>query len=395
MTHYKALYQAINKGLVGSCHDCSDGGLAVALAEKGFGGGLGLNVNLSDVPCFEVDTDLEILFSESASRLIVSINPIHAQTFEQSMKSCIVKRIGEVREDQRFIIRGLSGKVIIDEDIHALKTSWQTGFKLKRSFMPKIKALILTGYGINCEKEMFLACKTAGAEPVFVHTSVFMERSFSLNPYQFLLFSGGFSFGDELGAGKVFANMLSSSLHLKEKLLKFAEQGGCLLGICNGFQILVKLGFLPGISGLGMTQEASLTTNEHRSFENRWVDHKICDSQCVFTQGIDQLYLPIRHGEGKFVAKDTATLQKLYKNKQVALQYIQNPNGSLNDIAGICDPTGRILGMMAHPEAALFFTQLPNWTRIKEERIRKGEPLPLYGPGYKLFQNVIKYLEQN
>lgn len=261
--------------------------------------------------------------------------------------------------------------------------------------MPKVKALILTGYGINCEKEMYLACKTAGAEPVYVHTSVFLEGSFALNPYQFLLFSGGFSFGDELGAGKVFANMLSSSLHLKEKLLKFVEQGGCLLGICNGFQILVKLGFLPGISGLGVIQEASLATNEHRSFENRWVDHKICDSQCVFTQGIDKLYLPIRHGEGKFVAKDAATLQKLFQNKQVALQYIQNPNGSLNDIAGICDPTGRILGMMAHPEAALFFTQLPNWTRIKEERILKGEPLPLYGPGFKLFQNVIKFLEQN
>lgn len=254
----------------------------------------------------------------------------------------------------------------------------------------QVKALVITGCGINCEKEMAAACEIAGAETDIVHTQHLLEQKIKLNSYHFLCLPGGFSFGDELGAAKVFANRLKKSA-LMADLKEFICQGKCILGICNGFQLLVKLGILPGFSD---RQNVSLTCNDSGRFDNRWVHHRPQGNKCIFTSGLQSLYLPIRHGEGKFVACSNETLDELKHSGQIVFRYEGiNPNGSAENIAGICDPTGRVLGMMAHPEAALFFTNHPGWLRKKEEAKRKGRPLPTYGDGYLLFKNVIDYLK--
>ena len=222
----------------------------------------------------------------------------------------------------------------------------------------------------------------------------------SLEDYRMILLPGGFLFGDELGAAKAFANRISFALqqaedNLKQRLQDYVAKGNCILGICNGFQLLVKLGLLPNFFGSEGHQMVTLTNNDSCQFEARWVLHDVCPSPCVFTQGIEELYLPVRHAEGKFVTASDAVRKKLFHNHQVVLRYAvaMNPNGSVDDIAGICDQTGRVFGMMAHPEAALFATNHPQWTRQKEEAKREGKKLPEHGPGFELFRNAIRYLE--
>ncbi len=239
-----------------------------------------------------------------------------------------------------------------------------------------VKALVITGCGINCDREIGAACRAAGAEVEFVHTNKLLSETLSWEDAQLLVFPGGFSFGDELGAAKVFANRLQ---HLSEKLQQFVDNGNCILGICNGFQLLVKLGLLPGPN----KQTASLACNDTGRFECRWVHHKVLPSHCIFTQGEKSLYLPIRHGEGKFVSEET---ESLFQNRQVVMQYEHNPNGSMDSIAAICDPTGRILGMMAHPEAALYFTNDPRSTRMKQTS--------KFGSGFPIFKNAVTYLKE-
>jgi len=252
-----------------------------------------------------------------------------------------------------------------------------------------LKALIISGYGINCEKEMALACSTAGFESVLIHTQTLLTQNVNLAPFDLIVFPGGFSFGDELGAGKVFANRIayakqSEGAHLKDRLLEFVDSGKCILGICNGFQLLVKLGLLPG----------ALAHNESGRFEDRWVHHKVCSSPCVFTQGLTHLYLPVRHGEGKYISTESARVPLKYSTQEgrATQEYPYNPNGSEDAIAAVTDSTGRIFGMMAHPEAALFFTNDPRWTREREQRLRRGDPIPQYADGYALFYNVKRYL---
>ncbi|MCB1111768.1 MAG: phosphoribosylformylglycinamidine synthase I [Chlamydiales bacterium] len=268
--------------------------------------------------------------------------------------------------------------------------------------MREVNALIITGYGINCEKEMAAACEMAGARTTILHAHLLLKGRIALEDYQLLGFPGGFSFGDELGAGKAFANRLTyAEGKLKEQLREYVDNGNCILGICNGFQLLVKLGLLPG---LGNAQTLSLTGNDSGRFESRWVNHTVTASPCIFTQGIDQLYLPVRHGEGKLIAKDEETQQALEKGNHIVLKYAdnkglptqrypENPNGSPNAIAGLCDTTGRILGMMAHPEAALLYTNHPQWLRHKEQANRNRRPLPKEGPGLILFKNAIEHLK--
>jgi phosphoribosylformylglycinamidine synthase subunit PurQ / glutaminase len=280
--------------------------------------------------------------------------------------------------------------------------------------MRQFRALVLSGYGINCEHEMAKGAGLAGAEAKIVHAKEWLLGKINLLDFDFLLFPGGFAFGDELGAAKAFANRVAFSAR-QDDLFKFIDQGKCILGVCNGFQILVKLGILPGLerrsaeadlvrrsakADLKTNAEASLIRNEKGMFESRWVRQKVVPSKCVFTAGIKELYLPIRHGEGNFVIPE---LQKLWKEGRVALQYAgpdgdaakgypENPNGSSDAISGICDGTGRVLGMMPHPEAALFFTQEPGWARKKEELKRRKIPLPKYGPGFQIFKNAVDYL---
>ncbi len=265
--------------------------------------------------------------------------------------------------------------------------------------MSNIKALVLTGYGLNCDDETSYAFELAGATACRVHINSLIDGSVSLDEFQIMAFIGGFSWGDDHGAGVIQAVRMKTNIG--DKLLEFIEKGKLVIGICNGFQTLVNLGLLPGIDHDYKTRSVALTYNDCGKFRNDWVNLAInADSPCIFTKGLEQAELPIRHGEGKFYAQD-AVLNHLIANNQVALRYAMadgspangrfpfNPNGSLNDIAGICDQTGRVFGLMPHPEAFNHFTNHPNWTRLK----REGKTIHSeQTPGIRMFRNAVEYL---
>lgn len=274
--------------------------------------------------------------------------------------------------------------------------------------MNKARALVLTGYGLNCDYETDFALRKAGAESHRVHINELVKgaqvgRTVSLGNYHLLIFDGGFSWGDDHGAGVLLANRLKH--HLGEEIEAFVAAGKLIIGICNGFQALVNFGLLPGFEGNYRDRLVALSFNDCGNFRDDWVHLKGLDSSCVFTRGIRRMELPVRHGEGKFFADD-AVLKRLFDQKQVVFQYAAsqggiaegkfpyNPNGSCRDIAGICDPTGRVLGLMPHPEAYHHFTNHPDWTYLKEEYRRKGLPLPEEGLGVELFRNAMSYLKE-
>jgi phosphoribosylformylglycinamidine synthase I len=266
----------------------------------------------------------------------------------------------------------------------------------------KVKAIVLTGNGTNCEMEMAHACKLAGAEKVdIVHISELLFGEKRLSDYNFLNLPGGFLDGDDLGSAKAGANRFlhapisGESEMLIEELLKFINAGGLILGVCNGFQLMVKLGLLPALGGNFIKQSTTLTFNDSGRFEDRWVYLKAnVQSPCVFTEGIDVVYYPVRHGEGKFVPESDAILEEIEKKNLVAFQYCTvdgtttldypfNPNGSTHAIAALCSETGRLFGLMPHPEAFLHCTNHPRWTR---------ENLPEEGQGLAIFQNAVKFI---
>jgi len=250
-----------------------------------------------------------------------------------------------------------------------------------------VKALVLAGDGLNCEEETKEAFRLAGAEVEIVHILDLLEGKKKLNEFHILAFTGGFSSGDHLGSGTILANRLRTGF--EKSLLEFIDQKKLIIGICNGFQTLVRLGLLPKVCW--GVQSVSLSFNDSNRFEDRWV-HLKASSFCIWTKGIDHLYLPIRHKEGKFISFASIPSQ------QIALQYIDentgqptqtypaNPNGSDDAIAGICDPSGRIFGLMPHPEAFLFRYQHPTWMR---------QLLPEKGEGLKIFQNAIEYVNNS
>ena len=277
--------------------------------------------------------------------------------------------------------------------------------------LPKI--IVLSGYGLNCEQETAYAFNLAGGQADIVHINGLIDRPNLLKRYQILAVPGGFSYGDDLGSGKAYANKLNN--HLKKYLLEFAAKDKLIIGICNGFQILTNLGLLPGV----------LTFNDNNRYTDRWVDIKINTPTppppsrgrtkqfpslegrgqgrviSPWLSGISRLSLPIAHGEGKFMASDE-TFKSIKKQKMIGGVYykgemcnyqnlIPNPNGSTLDIAMLTSANGKILGTMPHPERAMFFTQLPNWPLIKEKLIRAGRPLPKFGPGLQIFKNAINY----
>jgi len=266
--------------------------------------------------------------------------------------------------------------------------------------MSNINALVLTGYGLNCDNETSYAFELAGAKACRVHINSLIDGSVSLDEFQIMAFIGGFSWGDDHGAGVIQAVRMKTNIG--DKLLEFIEKGKLVIGICNGFQTLVNLGLLPGIDGDYKTRSVALTYNDCGKFRNDWVNLAInADSPCIFTKGLEQAELPIRHGEGKFYAQDSVLNHLIAKN-QVALRYAMadgspansrfpfNPNGSLNDIAGICDQTGRVFGLMPHPEAYNHFTNHPNWTRLK----REGKTINSeQTPGIHIFRNAVEYLQ--
>jgi phosphoribosylformylglycinamidine synthase len=261
--------------------------------------------------------------------------------------------------------------------------------------MRKPRALVLTGYGINCDYETAHAFNLpqVGGEAVRVHLNDVIDAPEMLRDFQILVLPGGFSFGDDIASGKVLSVKLRS--RLLEPLRAFVDHGRLVLGICNGFQVLVKLGLLPNLGGEG-AQEVTLTFNDSGRFEDRWVYLGVNPaSTCVFTTGMDRVYLPVRHGEGKFIARDASTLATLEAQQGIVMRYTDidgqlggypwNPNGSVGNIAGICDVTGRVFGLMPHPEAYQHFTNHPRWTR---------ESVPSEGMGVQIFRNAVHYVNE-
>ena len=273
--------------------------------------------------------------------------------------------------------------------------------------MKAVNVLVLTGYGLNCDNETAYAFELAGASARRVHINALIAGAVSLSDFQILVFGGGFSWGDDHGAGVIQAVRMKTSIG--KDLFDFIEKGNLIMGICNGFQTLVNLGLLPGFDLSSQRPEnaertVAVTFNDCGNFRDQWVNMRInTRSPCVYTRDLTDLELPIRHGEGKFYT-DPETLKRITDNQQVVLQYAlpdgrpagqafpDNPNGSIDDIAGICDPTGRIFGLMPHPEAYNHWTNHPDWPFMKEKLKRRGEPLPTgLTPGLKMLANAVEY----
>ncbi len=269
--------------------------------------------------------------------------------------------------------------------------------------MSNVRVLVLAGYGLNCDHETAYAFELAGACASRVHINSLVDGSISLEDFQIMVFTGGFSWGDDHGAGVIQAVRMKTNLG--DKIHKFVEKGNLVLGICNGFQTLVNLGLLPGFEGNYKTRSVALTFNDCGNFQDQWVFLKANpESPCVFTRDFDRIELPVRHGEGKFYS-DRSTIKHLVDNNQIALQYAMpdgrfancefpfNPNGSVDDIAGICDSTGRIFGLMPHPEAFNHWTNHPDWTRNKEKmKRRRGSVDSGLTDGIRMFQNAVDFI---
>jgi phosphoribosylformylglycinamidine synthase len=266
--------------------------------------------------------------------------------------------------------------------------------------MMKPKVLVPTGYGLNCEEETCYSYNSLGAEARKIHINDLLDNPKTIEDYHILALVGGFSDGDHLAAGRIHANRLR--FRLEEPLREFIEDGKLVIGVCNGFQAMVKAGILPAIDSDYRTQTVTLTYNDSGKFEDRWVHIGVNPkSRCVWTKGIERLYLPIRHGEGKIRAIDTRTLERLESNNQNVLfyadprtgrptsEYPYNPNGSAKAIAGICDPTGRVFGMMPHWEAYRSPYNHPNWTRLEG-----NGGLPKEGMGLQVARNAIRYVQE-
>ncbi len=240
------------------------------------------------------------------------------------------------------------------------------------------KALVLRAAGTNCDRETAFALARAGFDAERVHVFRLMENPAALDEYQFLVVPGGFSYGDDVAAGNILANQM---LHrLADALNAFLSADKLALGVCNGFQVMLKSGLLPwGRVAPSAVRDATLAWNDSGRFEDRWV-HLRCDAdRCVFLPKGEAISLPIAHGEGKFVCRTDETLTRLRAGGQIALRYVDaegrtgrpypiNPNGSVDDVAGVCDPSGRVLGLMPHPERYVDPTHHPQWTRRRPDR---------------------------
>jgi phosphoribosylformylglycinamidine synthase I len=257
----------------------------------------------------------------------------------------------------------------------------------------KPRIAILTGYGINSDIELAHAFNLAGGDAVRVHLHDAIDGRVKLDDFAVLAVPGGFSFGDHIASGRVFANRLRHKLG--DTLLRLREKKVPMIGICNGFQVLVKLGLLPGTEPASFTQTCTLTFNDSGRFENRWCHLKADPKNpSPWLKGVDGIYLPVRHGEGKFIPGSDALLKELQANGQTCLRYAaedgsapkgfpENPNGSTDDVAGLCSKDGLVFGLMPHPEAHILPTQHPHWQRngMKAE-----------GDGLQIFRNAVDYV---
>lgn len=264
--------------------------------------------------------------------------------------------------------------------------------------MKKPHVIIFSGYGLNTEDETRAAFESLGASADIIHLNDVIAKPSVLESADILVFGGGFSYGDDTGAGKAYGNRVRE--HLGKELEKFLERDTLIIGICNGFQIITNAGLVPG----------ALVQNEFPRYSARWVDLEVAGNS-PWLKGITRLSVPIAHGEGKYYAP-REVLDELKRSNGVALKYVAgetakhfdlpaNPNGSLDNIAGVLSHGGRVLGLMPHPERAVRFTQLPHWTWLKEEYVRNlpaqagGKELPTEGPGLQLFRNAVEYFHGN
>lgn len=264
----------------------------------------------------------------------------------------------------------------------------------------KPTVLVVAGYGLNCEEETKFAFELAGAQVDIVHINDLIAKPTLLKKCQVLAFPGGFSYGDDTGSGNAYASKLKN--HLWTELEKFVISDTLIIGICNGFQILVSLGLLPAVQNQRGAQQVALLPNNSARYTVRWVDVQVQNTS-VWLKHIDILSIPIAHGEGRLYA-DESVLSSMKAQKQIALRYVSsemcthqnlpaNPNGAIDDIAGITDQTGRVFGLMPHPERAISFTNLPHWTLLKEQLLRSGKKLPKYGPSLQIFRNAVQYFK--
>ncbi len=248
-----------------------------------------------------------------------------------------------------------------------------------------VKAALLVGYGINCEEELAYGFRLAGAAVDYLHVNELLAKPQCLLSYSIFALPGGFSFGDDIASGKVLALLLKSKL--EESVKQYIKEGKLIFGVCNGAQVGVKWGLFPCIDD--QKQMATLTYNASGHFECRWIEVKNYSSHCIFTRGIDTVDLPVAHGEGKFIANQTR-LQQWEQQGQIVLRYTKkgmpahgeyphNPNGSLDDIAGICDTTGQAFFLMPHPERNILLQQHPK---------NKG------GHGLGFFVNAVDYVKK-
>jgi len=267
----------------------------------------------------------------------------------------------------------------------------------------KPRAIVITGNGTNCEREAAQACRLGGFDAHVVHISEILSGEESLDGYHFLNLTGGFLDGDDLGSAMVQANRLKYAVvsgggeRISDQIARFVGAGKLVLGVCNGFQLMVKMGLLPGLDG-SVERTATLTFNDSGRFEDRWVNLLVDEaSPCIFTRGVENLPLPVRHGEGKFTVRDDEIMERLKAQRLLAVRYMDpdtgeatmsypaNPNGSAQAVAGVCSPSGLLFGLMPHPEAYLHRVNHPRWTR---------EELPEEGMGIAFFRNAYEYVRE-
>lgn len=268
-----------------------------------------------------------------------------------------------------------------------------------------VRALILTGFGINCEEEMAAAYKLVGADTQIIHLNDILLKGFDIHQYDLLNFPGGFSFGDDIASGKVLANkikykQLPNGNTLLDEIKIFLANKKFIMGVCNGFQVLVKLGLLPYINN-EIIQNVTLSRNDSGKYENRWCYLKVnkhCPSP--FLKDLDIIALPVRHGEGKLIIADEQCKKAIINQNlhclsycdadgNSTMQYPQNPNGADMACAALCSPNGQVFGLMPHPEAYLSLYNHPNWGALKRQNPNRTEN----GEGLKIFSNIVNHIK--
>ena len=422
LTRMRLLHQAIQAGLVQACHDCAEGGVAVALAEMCIAGRIGAELQLIHVPRdwhAAYSSDEVVLFAESLSRFLVEVRPEDAPRFRELLADVPHECVAVVGGDG-LVVNGRTGTPILNLTVEEMEEAWRghLGDKVTRrqddkvkeqpvtmspghpvtpsplhpfTLSQKPKVLILHANGTNRDHDAALACTLAGGDPAIVHINQLVAGERRLADYGMLVIPGGFSYGDDLGAGVLWA--LDLRQRFGEELREFVKDSRPVLGICNGFQTLVKAGVLGDFENRPTNSRAvTLTYNQSNQFECRWVTlQPNPHSPSLFTQGLTEpITCPVAHGEGRLMVQDEAALTALQAenliplqysiaNRQSPIAYPANPNGSILDIAALCNLAGNVLGLMPHPENHIFPWQHP--------RASRGESGNL---GLRLFENGIK-----